>query len=672
MADEFSESVADLLDILNKQDLNKLQQISQKTDQQSNSNLQQDKGSSQAELNNNQLNNITTYNNIYNFNNSKKTIQQQSTNTLPTLPDTQQISSTVKSQNTVDTLISQKSINKENVKTPIQDQDYDILIQFCQTYDKKQKEEKKKAVGNGDGFEIIPKNSNCVRYLHFKPWSGVSNPNPSDNGYYYKFYNGGFVKLIKGLLEENGFKETQNKDWTVMWSCSGIPPPFYQQLMAYQKINHFPKSYEITRKDLLSRNISKMAAKFGNNNFNFCPKTYLIPSEMSLFLEEAEKNKGQWYIVKPSAKSQGQGIFVTDNIQEILKKQNGSMVVCHYIQNPMLINDLKFDLRIYVVVTSINPLKIFIYDDGLARFATSAYNTDKNTRPSRYVHLTNYSVNKYAQNFVPNKDAQDDAQGSKWSLTAFKDYLKINGINYQLIFDRIEDLAVKTILSIENMMNSAFEMHVPYRNNCFELFGFDILIDSNLKPWLLEVNLSPSMNTDSPLDLKIKGNLISDIFTLVGIVPNDQRYLSDVSHSLAQNQILTERQIQTQIQNLNNWSKYKQELSKIERYVIKEAEDEIKRCRRFKRIYPNENSFKYKTYFDVERPLNVLLRNYEMDKFKQNNNIQGNNQIRTNRTNSFTGMSTNTLNTTTTGVKITKNVYTNILSTNQNYAQQKY
>jgi len=48
-------------------------------------------------------------------------------------------------------------------------------------------------------------------------------------------------------------------------------------------------------------------------------------------------------------------------------------------------------------------------------------------------------------------------------------------------------------------------MYVPYRNNCFDLLGFDILIDSNLKPWLLEVNLSPSLNTDSPLDLKIKG-----------------------------------------------------------------------------------------------------------------------------------------------------------------------
>lgn len=80
-----------------------------------------------------------------------------------------------------------------------------------------------------------------------------------------------------------------------------------------------------------------------------------------------------------------------------------------------------------------------------------------------------------------NKDAQDDASGSKWSLSAFKDYLTLMGFNTKVIFERIEDLLIKTVLSIENVTFSAFEMNVPYRNNCFELLGFDILIDSNLK-----------------------------------------------------------------------------------------------------------------------------------------------------------------------------------------------
>ena len=64
---------------------------------------------------------------------------------------------------------------------------------------------------------------------------------------------------------------------------------------------------------------------------------------------------------------------------------------------------------------------------------------------------------------------------------------------------------------------------VNHQNNCFELFGFDIILDSELKPWLLEVNLSPALSTDSPLDLHIKANLIADTFTLVGIRNYDKR-----------------------------------------------------------------------------------------------------------------------------------------------------
>ena len=62
-----------------------------------------------------------------------------------------------------------------------------------------------------------------------------------------------------------------------------------------------------------------------------------------------------------------------------------------------------------------------------------------------------------------------------------------------------------------------------HRSNCFEVFGFDILLDSDLKPWLIEVNLSPSLSPDSPLDMTIKTNLLTDTYNLVGIKRFDRR-----------------------------------------------------------------------------------------------------------------------------------------------------
>lgn len=82
---------------------------------------------------------------------------------------------------------------------------------------------------------------------------------------------------------------------------------------------------------------------------------------------------------------------------------------------------------------------------------------------------------------------------------------------------KIYDLLIKSILSIEEVTKASIKKSNVHRNNCFELFGYDVMLDANLTPWLIEVNLSPSLQTDSPLDLKIKTSLIKDCFTLVGI-----------------------------------------------------------------------------------------------------------------------------------------------------------
>ena len=73
-------------------------------------------------------------------------------------------------------------------------------------------------------------------------------------------------------------------------------------------------------------------------------------------------------------------------------------------------------------------------------------------------------------------------------------------------------------------------MFVPYKNsNCFELFGFDVLIDDTMTPWLLEVNLTPALSCDSPLDQKVKSNVVADLLSLTGIVKMEQRNTGDVS-----------------------------------------------------------------------------------------------------------------------------------------------
>ena len=65
------------------------------------------------------------------------------------------------------------------------------------------------------------------------------------------------------------------------------------------------------------------------------------------------------------------------------------------------------------------------------------------------------------------------------------------------------------------------KMFVPFKENCFQLFGFDIMFDETLRPWLIEINFAPSLACGSPLDLKLKSRVVSDLLTLSGVVPYD-------------------------------------------------------------------------------------------------------------------------------------------------------
>ena len=123
-------------------------------------------------------------------------------------------------------------------------------------------------------------------------------------------------------------------------------------------------------------------------------------------------------------------------------------VICKYISNPLLINNHKFDLRIYVLVTCIEPLRIYIYNEGLVRFASEPYD-QKGTKKNLYSHLTNYSINKKSEQFQQNKSVLERDVGNKWSLSALQSHLESMGINMQPVWERTYDAIIKSIISIE-------------------------------------------------------------------------------------------------------------------------------------------------------------------------------------------------------------------------------
>jgi tubulin polyglutamylase TTLL6/13 len=201
-------------------------------------------------------------------------------------------------------------------------------------------------------------------------------------------------------------------------------------------------------------------------------------------------------------------------------------VVQTYIDKPYLIGGLKFDLRVYVLLAGCDPLKIYLYEEGLARFATEDYHKPKKSNLKHaYMHLTNYAINKLNPKFVFNNSSNDMDVGHKRSMTSVFKSMQEAGVDIKLVKEKISKAIVKTIITGRPLLAYMYRLSQPmnYSNDmCFQILGFDILIDENAEPYLLEVNHTPSFTADTPLDKTIKKNLLVDTLVLMNITKENK------------------------------------------------------------------------------------------------------------------------------------------------------
>ncbi|XP_022090548.1 tubulin polyglutamylase TTLL5-like [Acanthaster planci] len=427
-------------------------------------------------------------------------------------------------------------------------------------------------------------------------------------------------KVVHQILRKHGFRDVHpnSSDFNLMWTGSHVKPYTLRSLTEFQKVNHFPRSYEITRKDRLYKNFQRMQQSKGVRHFDFLPQTFVTPTEYDDLVAAHMKERGTW-IVKPVASSRGRGISLINNPQHV--PMDGNHVVSRYISNPLLIDGFKFDCRLYVAVTSFDPLRAYLYEEGLARFATVQYNHTNKTIKNVMMHLTNYSLNKRSNDYVRCNDLNIEDYGNKWSFGAMVRYLQKKGKDVKGMLGRIEEVVSKTLLCAELPVATACKMFMPHRGNCFELYGFDILIDENLKPWVLEVNLSPSLACDAPIDLKIKSNMVSDLFSLIGFIAQDpmMRRISQSKRNqeLAASSVLRQQRQRPQSASVSSrpssakkskdvGNQSEKALTAEERRVVTESKDEYQRRVVFVNVV-SSCFYKYRNFLESRTNLNQVL-----------------------------------------------------------------
>ena len=178
--------------------------------------------------------------------------------------------------------------------------------------------------------------------------------------------------------------------------------------------------------------------------------------------------------------------------------------------------------------------------------------------------------------------------------------------NFDFMFSRIADIVIKTVLSAENLMFKAFQGNVKFRDNCFELLGFDILLDSFLNPWLLEVNTSPSFATEAQLDFDLKSKVLTEAFNIVGLnreTEEDKVRRFKINSKLETFLSFGATKLRKKQSEGQSVVKNKKE------YLLSEVREELARSKDFKLIFPSTSVDLYTKYFEEDRPNNKILRN---------------------------------------------------------------
>lgn len=361
-----------------------------------------------------------------------------------------------------------------------------------------------------------------------------------------------------GFTQVSGRRALLDTSYALKWIKRPVRSDFAQvQPRRYQKLNHFPGTWRIGKKDELHKHLSQARARWNafhaaggvpcsstaSHSFSsrhaddvplddrLFPEAWVLPEERDACRAalRAPENAGQLFIVKPTTSACGRGMFllygakdaeaptaaaatIEDGVRTVpralgslsspgapssgsngggggvpLATLNNRLLVQRYVADPYLVYGYKFDLRLYVVVTSFEPVRMYLYDEGLVRFATTPYldtsrassgGLPQMTSPDVLTaHLTNFTVNKQTETFVragvhdhtntastsvlnektacaaegqPEKDEKgvDEPHASKWCLAALRAHMEHEGLDWQATMHRIHDLLCKVVLSI--------------------------------------------------------------------------------------------------------------------------------------------------------------------------------------------------------------------------------
>ena len=291
------------------------------------------------------------------------------------------------------------------------------------------------------------------------------------------------------------------------------------------QLSHWSFSEQLNNFKKLYYNIDTYTPN-GNKKFNELFNVILsrkIGSMQYINIPPSFNSGKNLWIIKPINLNRGRYITVEKSLKNIIEKlemiqekkkiniydkKKGNEIKCEYIliqkylEKPLLYQGRKFDIRLWVLFIAEQDDDVYIFRQGHLKATCTKYDPDSK---DLYVHLTNYSIQKYNQNFskieigneIPFKDFQKELDKNETGINFYKDiYPKIVRIV------RITGGAAKGKM---NFLNKKY---------CFEIFGYDFILDENYQPYLLEINTNPGLEISSPIIDELLPRMVDDALKL--------------------------------------------------------------------------------------------------------------------------------------------------------------
>ena len=363
----------------------------------------------------------------------------------------------------------------------------------------------------------LPKISNeQVIHLLYPKENGKCKNKQRTIFFYYPDYLAVTNRDLKGYKIEP--YTIKNKNMTIYFSYIATPSYDYPPVLKALKYNKIPEHTNFLNPNFISHffTVQKLAEIYGT--FGKYSVLNTLINIMKKKFKNYKRKKNDLWIYKPPLGLQGVGIKFMKSGKDFLKYS----FISKYISNPHLLYGKKYHIRMYVVVTGILPLKIYIFDEGQVMRPANNYSYDLSKIENKTASFTNGHLNFHKPGYNP-KATLDTEEGSEWSIKTLSRFIERNNGNWTELWNKIKDISVKTILMAFDESQRTMLEDFPNlrRNNIVHRFGFDIMMDDKLKPWLLEVNAVPGMALYNIINVNNKIRLDTDSLNLIGMVPFD-------------------------------------------------------------------------------------------------------------------------------------------------------